>query len=213
MNGPPIEEVPPIELIVAFAPGTSGRFIAAICHMLRANLDIENIIWRNNSGHDYPIKYLTPAQRKTYREIMPTHVFPNFKSRLVPSAAAHLPKLIAEKAASYKTILIGITPNNSDEIINNILTKNKMDVTKPVNLLTNTKSVWGYYTDIKIPKEFVETSLIIMYDEIYEPHNDSFVALEKISKFLNKPITESILKNYKSYVDGRNKMVQENNII
>jgi hypothetical protein len=202
---------PLIELVVAFAPGTSGRFIAAICHMLRDHLEIENIVWRNNSGHDYPIKYLTPAQRKTYKKIMPTHAFPNLKSRLVPSAAEQL-KLISEKADNCKTILIGISPNNSDEIINNILTKNKMDVTKPVNLLTNTKSVWGNYTDIIIPKEFAETTLVIMYSEIYEPYNDSFVALEKISKFLDKPITESILKNYKSYVDGRNQMLQENNI-
>jgi len=203
---------PLVELVVAFAPGTSGRFLAAICHMLRDDLEIENIVWRNNSGHDYPIKYLTPAQRRKYKEIMCTHAFPNLKSRLVPAPATQLPKLITEKAPNCKTILIGISPNNSDEIINNILTKNKMDVTKPVNILTNTKSVWGNYTDIKIPDEFKEITLVIMYDEIYEPHNDSFVALEKISKFLNKPITESILKNYKSYVDGRNKMLQENNI-
>ena len=37
-----------------------------------------------------------------------------------------------------------------------------------------------------IPDKFKDKTQVTMYDEIYQTHNDSFVGLNKIAKFLRK---------------------------
>ena len=205
-------------LIVAFSPGTSGRFICAISHMMTYNLT-NNIKWtEENSAHNYEYYYDVywtgaPAHLNnnknfvnthliykylhlTTYQIMPTHAYPNFK-------------LIEERNINCKIIIIGWCKDNFTEIAFNNVKKNNT-INPPnenhFNVMNNK------FISLEIPDNFKDKTQVIMYDEIYQTHNDSFVGLNKIAKFLNKSITESVLNNYKLYVEGRNQMLQENDI-
>jgi hypothetical protein len=215
-------------LIVSFVPGTSGRFISAISYMLRNNTN-ENIIWtEDNSAHNfnkyveyycdnvpedlinlYKNQFVNSPLIYQYlklqpRHIMATHAYPNFE-------------LIEEKVPNSKIIIIGYNENNLQEVIFNRIKKNKSKMINPK--MVNHKSLHYLisrkdyqFLNIEIPEQYKHNTLVIMYDELYQPYDNSFVALEKLSSFLNKSINESILNNYRLYVDGRNQMLQENNI-
>lgn len=208
-------------LIIAFSPGASGRFLSAICHMLRHNLNDEFTWADDNSAHNFnkfdgvyfenaPAHLINDDQFKHTQEmykylrlrpqdILPTHAYPNFK-------------LIKEKVHNCKIIIIGHSLHNLNEVIFNRIKKNNQKI-------THTKEIEDFfikkdhnYLNIEIPEEYKKNIMVIMYDEIYQESNNSFVALDKISNFLNIPITEIVLKNYKSYVEGRRGLLQKNNI-
>lgn len=61
------------------------------------------------------------------------------------------------------------------------------------------------YYNITIPEDFVDKTLVIQYNEIYENSNDSFVALEKLEKFVGKDAGHLVKQSYKQYVTNRNK--------
>jgi hypothetical protein len=207
-------------LIVSFAPGTSGRFISAISYMLQHNLS-ENIIWtEDNSAHNFTKftecywinapeelvnnQFLNSTLIYQYLNlkagsIMPTHAYPEFE-------------LIKQKIPNCKIIIIGYDSNNLSEVILNRIKKNKAPIINNSIQETLIRRKDSKFLNIEIPEEYKNNTLVIMYDELYQPHNNSFVALEKLSNYLNKPINESILNNYKLYVDGRNQLLQENNI-
>lgn len=62
------------------------------------------------------------------------------------------------------------------------------------------------YYQIDVPNEFVDKVLIIKYNEIYEPKDDSFVALQKLEGFIGRKAGTLISESYKTYVDNRNKI-------
>lgn len=202
-------------ILVAFTQGTSGRFISTISYMLVNDLNKE-IKWNDvNNAHTVDIDekiwlLTTPSlfvNKKSWK-IKFTHEYPDFD-------------LIKSKIPNCRFILIGFTEDNITEIIFNHYFKNKLDINDPTdyvpNMLINPyQEMLGYLKDpfikeIIIPEEYKKDSLVIMYDELYKEENNSFVALEKISNFLNKPINENILKSYKGYVAGRYRILQENN--
>lgn len=207
-------------VIISFYPGTSGRFLSAICHMLYHN-STEEIKWNDdNSAHNYNkfnesyckdvpayfakdthflnsklvFKYLDLEPNK----IMPTHALPDFE-------------LIKEKSPNCKIIIISCNEHNFSEIALNLILKNKspasIDYTKNLLDIQTRK-----FRSIKIPDQFKDNTMVIMYDEIYKPINNTYIGLEKISKFLNLDYNNTILNNYKSYVDGRRFLLQKNNI-
>ena len=131
--------------------------------------------------------------------IMPTHAYPNFE-------------LIKEKVPNSKIIIIGYNENNLQEVIFNRIKKNKSKIVNHKSQQILISRIDYQFLNIEIPEQYKHNTLVIMYDELYQPYNNSFVALEKLSSFLNKSINESILNNYRLYVDGRKQMLQENNI-
>lgn len=207
-------------IIVSFYPGTSGRFLSAVCHMLYHNI-IEEIKWNDdNSAHDYnkfydsywkdapeyftkDIQFLNSKMIFKYldlepNKIMPTHAFPDFD-------------LIKEKSPNCKIIIISCNEHDFPEIALNLVLKNKSIIStdyhqKVLNVQTRK------FRSIKIPDEYKDNVLVIKYDEIYEPVNNTYIGLEKISKFLNLDYNNIILTNYKSYVAGRDLLLQKNNI-
>lgn len=206
-------------VIVSFYPGTSGRFISAICHMMQHNIH-EEIKWIDNSAHNYtrfnetywkdaPDYFAKEPQflntRLVYKyldlepnKIMPTHAYPEFN-------------LIKEKSPNCKIIIISCDKHNFSEIAFNLILKNKSLLSKDhhENLLnTNTRK----YRSIIIPDEYIADTQVIMYDEIYKPIDNTYVGLEKISKFLGLEYNNIILSNYKSYVEGRQEMLRKNDI-
>lgn len=207
-------------IIVSFYPGTSGRFLSAICHMLYHN-STEEIKWNDdNSAHNYtkfnesyckdvPEYFAKDTQflntRLVYKyldlepnKIMPTHALPDFD-------------LIKEKYPNCKIIMISCNEHNFPEIALNLILKNKSPASidfykKLLNVQTRK------FRSIKIPDHYKDNTLVIKYDEIYEPVNNTYIGLEKISKFLNLDYNNIILTNYKSYVAGRDLLLQKNNI-
>lgn len=119
--------------------------------------------------------------------VFPTHAYPNFE-------------LVFNRIPDAKIIIIGFTKDDIKEIVLNGLIKNKP--TEPHNETLFFLRRRNYH-DLIVPEVYKKNVQIIMYNELFEPVNNSFVALEKISSFLNYNINEVILKNYKLYVDGR----------
>lgn len=62
------------------------------------------------------------------------------------------------------------------------------------------------YYRVSIPDQFIDKSLIIKYNDIYEPEENSFVALNKLQKFVGKTAGELVSASYKTYVENRNKL-------
>lgn len=62
------------------------------------------------------------------------------------------------------------------------------------------------YYRVSIPEQFVDKVLIIKYNEIYKPLEDSFVALEKLENFAGRKAGKLISASYRTYVDNRNKL-------
>jgi hypothetical protein len=200
------------QVLVAFSAGTSGRFISTISYMLENNLNKEVKWTKDNSAHDVDIdqhiwlltKELLFVGKKSWK-IKFTHQYPDFD-------------LIKNKIPNCKFIIIGFTKDNITEIMfNHILKNNKDDPLYNVQNMgivpfekIRTYDDDPYMKELIIPEQYKQDTLVIMYDEIYKEENNSFVVLEKISKFLNKPINEFILKSYKGYVDGRKRILQEN---
>ena len=202
------------QIIVSFSPGTSGRFISTISYMLENNLNKEVKWTDNNSAHDIdidvPINLLT-------KEIL----FLNRKSWKVKFTHQYLDfGIIKKKLPDCKIIIIGFTKDDITEVIFNQLLKNYSHTNDPIY---NVSSMGlhpfekmgkfdndPFLKEFTIPEQYKEDILVIMYNDIYKKENNSFPILEKISKFLNKPINEFILKSYKDYVDGRNRVLEEN---
>jgi len=207
-------------VIVAFHPGTSGRFISAICHMLQNN-STEEIKWGvDNSAHNYnkfnecylkdtPLYFQQDKDfvnsSLVYRyldlephKIMPTHAYPDFK-------------LIKEKSPNCKIIIIGCEKHNFPEIAFNSVSKNKPQIS-----LESYEKLLNVYTrkfvSIKIPDQYKDNTQVIMYDEIYKPIDNTYIGLERIIKFLDIKSNDIILKNYQAYVAGRNDLLQKHNI-
>jgi hypothetical protein len=129
---------------------------------------------------------------------MPTHALPDFK-------------LIKEKSPNCKIIIISCNKHNFPEIALNLVLKNKSIIgtdyhQKVLNIETHK------FRSIKIPDHYKDNTLVIMYDEIYKPIDNTYIGLEKISKFLNLDYNNTILNNYKSYIEGRKLLLQKNNI-
>lgn len=208
-------------LIIAFSPGASGRFLSAICHMLRHNLNDEFTWTDDNSAHNFnkfdgvyfenvPNNLINDDQFKHTQEmhnylrlrpqdILPTHAYPNFK-------------LIKEKVPDCKIIIIGHSLHNLNEVIFNRIKKNNQKIIHTKGLEDFFIKKDHMYLNIEIPEIYKKDTMVIMYDEIYQPSNNSFVALDKISSFLNIPINEIVLKNYKLYISGRIDLLRKNNI-
>ena len=139
-------------------------------------------------------KYLDLEPHK----IMPTHAYPNFE-------------LIKEKSPNCKIIIISCEKHNFPEIAFNSISKDKSQISvesyeKLLNVYTRK------FVSVNIPDQYKDNTQVIMYDEIYKPIDNTYVGLEKISIFLNIGYNDIILYNYKSYVDGRNRLLQQNNI-
>jgi LPS O-antigen subunit length determinant protein (WzzB/FepE family) len=204
------------QIIVSFSPGTSGRFISTISYMLENNLNKEVKWTDNNSAHDIdievPINLLTKEilflNRKSW-QVKFTHKYPDFE-------------LIKKKIPNCKIIVIGYTEDDITEVIFNQLLKNYNHTDNNLYKVSNMglypfKKMGNFDKDpflkeklIFPPEQYKEDILVIMYNDIYKEENNSFIILEKLSKFLNKPINENILNSYKDYVDGRNRILEEN---
>jgi hypothetical protein len=52
--------------------------------------------------------------------------------------------------------------------------------------------------------------LVIKYNEMFEPIEESFVGLRNLEDFTGIRATEKVLENYKTYIDGRNTLVKNN---
>jgi hypothetical protein len=205
------------QLIVSFSAGTSGRFISTISYMLEKNLN-KKIKWTsNNSAHNvgiYPyikqlINPINELTKGVLWEIRYTHHYPNIN-------------LIKNKIPNCKIIIIGFTIDDITEVICNRLLKNHNynlnDNTKFSDMDLHPFQQIGKYDKnpflkeklIPVPEQYKEDILVIMYNDIYKEENNTFPVLEKLSKFLNKPINENILNSYKDYVDGRKRILEEN---
>jgi hypothetical protein len=200
-------------VLVAFSPGTSGRFISTISYMLENNLNKE-IKWsKDNSAHNVEIdeeikplpKELIFVSKKIW-QVKYIHYYPDFNK-------------IKNKISNCKFIIIGFTEDNITEVVFNQFLKNAPE--KSDSLINVSKMLLEpfrrigninedpFYQNIIVPEQYKEDILVIMYDDIYKEENNSFIVLEKISKFLNKPINEYILKTYKEYVNGQRQKLQE----
>ena len=202
------------QLLVSFGTGTSGRFISTISYMLENNLNKEVKWTDNNSAHDVDIDYVIDVftnvhfiGKQSYF-IKYTHKYPNFD-------------FIKNKIPNCKIIIIAFTKDNITELVLNHFLKNHDNGStsfsnmseqsfREITQFRENPFAFMQETMAPIPEQYKQDTLVIMYDEIYKEENNSFVVLEKLSKFLNKPINEFILKSYKDYVAGRNRILQEN---
>lgn len=210
-------------LIISFAPGSSGRFLSTICHFLIQKNDSDPLVWtQENSAHNYEVSLgnsyyenvpddllnnkLFCHTESVYQylklspnTVFPTHAFPNFK-------------LIKERVPDCKIIIVGLREASYTEIRFNASTKNKF----PANAMNQTRkhnvSNFKKFTTLDIPIEYQYMSNVIMYDEIFQKQNESFVGLEKIKKILQTDIPENVFIGYKSYVQNREILLRENNM-
>jgi hypothetical protein len=202
-------------IIISFSPGTSGRFISTISYMLDINLN-KKIKWTaDNSAHINDINLSITRLRDPINDstkdiswkLKYTHNYPNVN-------------FIKNKIPNCKIIIIGFTEDDITEVIFNRLSKNHIqhNLYKVSNMGLHPFQIIGKYDKdpflkeklIPIPEQYKEDVLVIMYNDIYKEENNTFPILEKLSKFLNKPINENILNSYKDYVDGRNRILEEN---
>ena len=61
------------------------------------------------------------------------------------------------------------------------------------------------YCNVTIPENFVDNTLVIQYNELYETSDTSFVALEKLERFVGKEALPLVKQSYQQYVTNRNK--------
>jgi hypothetical protein len=97
----------------------------------------------------------------------------------------------------------------NDDFWKSLITHRQVELKRWYKLGQDDTDLYGNfskYYDVVIPEDFVDNTLIIKYNEIYENSNGSFVALEKLEKFVGKEAGPLVKQSYKQYITNRNKL-------
>jgi hypothetical protein len=97
----------------------------------------------------------------------------------------------------------------NDEFWKSLIIQRQIDLKRWYKLRQDDPNLYGNfskYCNVDIPEDFVDNTLVIQYNEIYETSDDSFVALEKLEKFIRKEAGPLVKQSYNQYITNRNKL-------
>lgn len=96
-----------------------------------------------------------------------------------------------------------------DAFWDNVLKERQIDLIRWYKLNQDDTDLYrnfSKYYRVTIPDQYLDKTLIIKYNDIYEPEEDSFVALNKLQEFVGRKAGKLVSASYKMYVDNRNKL-------
>lgn len=97
----------------------------------------------------------------------------------------------------------------TDDFWKTLITQRQVELKRWYKLGQDDTDLYGNfskYYNISIPEDYLDNTLIIKYNEIYEHSNGSFVALDKLEKFIGKEAGPLVKQSYNQYVITRNKL-------
>lgn len=96
-----------------------------------------------------------------------------------------------------------------DAFWDNILKERQIDLIRWYRLNQDDTDLYrnfSKYYRVTIPEQYLDKVLIIKYNEIYKPLEDSFVALQKLEDFVGRKAGKLVSASYTTYVENRNKL-------
>jgi hypothetical protein len=210
--------------IVSFLPGSSGRFITSILWRMLTGGPAFTFT-DENAAHTlspWDTTFTTTDgsfdcnSKKIYEIIefkeglglVHTHTYPDFD--IVRSS----PKL-----ENTKLIIITVSHDDHQEVAHNWVKKNtdlherwQSRLLKGLNYFKDNyvpavdPMQMHNFCNSNVPEDLTSRVLSFNYSDIYKEINGSYVALEKLQKFVGKDANESVVENYHEYVNNRNKL-------
>jgi hypothetical protein len=108
----------------------------------------------------------------------------------------------------YRKKLESSGHNLDDALWKQLIIERQVDLKRWYKLGQDDTDLYGNfskYCNVTIPKDFVDKTLVIQYNELYETSDTSFVALEKLERFVGKEALPLVNQSYQQYVTNRNK--------
>lgn len=96
-----------------------------------------------------------------------------------------------------------------DDFWDNVLKERQIDLIRWYKLNQDDTDLYrnfSKYYRVSIPEQYLDKALIIKYNEIYKPQEDSFVALQKLEDFVGRKAGKLVSASYTTYVENRNKL-------
>ncbi len=97
----------------------------------------------------------------------------------------------------------------NDDLWKQLIIERQIDLKRWYKLGQDDTDLYGNfskYGNVTIPKDFVDKTLVIQYNELYKTSDSSFVALEKLKSFTGKECPPNVFSSYHQYVTNRNKL-------
>jgi len=199
-----------------FPSGASGTFLTFILHGLITKSDDTIILSDTNHAHDNLLETGARSNRSpdSTRHSIRNCYFVEGSSKIVSSHSFPSDTLINFINGKYINpgiiVISGTQDNDLLEITGNYLIKSlnletitKEQVAAEVQLFAYAFKEFGNSNSTK------DNLLVIKYNEIFTPIENSFIGLRNLEEFTGIPATDKVLENYKTYVRGRKKLVQD----
>ena len=196
--------------------GASGNFLKFILHGLITKSDATIVLSDTNHTHYNLFETGARSTREPGRgdgirhiyfieesaKIAPSHIFPS----------SGLINLINNKHINPGIIVIsGAHDEDLLEITGNRLIKcSNSDTSTREQVLAEILPLNYAFKDFGDSNKTKDNLLIIKYNEIFIPIENSFVGLRNLEDFTGIRATNKILENYKTYVNGQKILVQNN---
>lgn len=203
---------------ISFAPGTSGRFMAAILyHMITGSND--DISWdSDNSAHSYdplilqshdwsliPERYKNKPYFINFPSIYQYFRFHNISPKILYNHAYPDFNEIKKNFDDPKIIIITFSEHNLKEIYLNNFRKNKNQIETILFAARHKK----FSSEQIVPSDIANNVLCISYDDLFVPEGNSYKVLIELERFIGIKASQSVINGYGLYVENRNKMIQE----
>ena len=198
-----------------FPGGASGAFLRFILHELITKSDDTIILSDTNHAHYNLLETGARSTREPGRRDGIRHIyFIEESSKIARShnfPSSGLINLINNKHVNPGIIVIsGAHDEDLLEITGNRLIKcSNSDTSTREQVLAEILPLNYAFKDFGDSNKTKDNLLIIRYNEIFIPIEDSFVGLRNLEDFTGTQATSKVLENYKAYVNGRKKLVQD----
>lgn len=200
-----------------FSSGASGAFLRFILHGLITKSDATIVLSDTNHAHYNLLDTGDRSNRgpdSTKRPSIRNCYFVEGSSKIARAHSFPSDTLINFINGKYVNpgiiVISGTQDEDLLEITGNYLIKSfNLETTTREQVAAEVLPLTYALKDFGNSNNTKDNLLVIKYNEIFVPIEDSFVGLRNLEDFTGTQATDKVLENYKTYVRGRKKLVQD----